>query len=123
MKNRSPKRAAVALVARADGSRSQIAKYLRDGGYDVFECEELAIATRFAGVVVVDDEPSESLEHVKSWLRRSKAPRVVVISTKPSNWKAVSLLYSDQLYVFAAPAFSWDVVDALRANPPALPRA
>ncbi len=46
-------------VARATRSRGQIAKYLRDGGYDVFECEELANATRFVGVVLVDDRKHE----------------------------------------------------------------
>jgi hypothetical protein len=118
------KRSAVALIARANKSRVQIAKYLRDGGYDVFECEELAIATRFVGVVIVDDEPSESARSiVQSWLRHDNAPRVVVISSKPSSWRALSLAHSDYLYVFAAPAFSWEVVDALRATPPMLPHA
>lgn len=116
------KRNAVALVAPANKSRVQIAKYLRDGGYEVFECEELEIATGFVAVVLVDDESSECINHVKSWLRRSKAPRIVVISSKPSSWRTVSLSHSDQLYVFAAPAFSWEVVDALRATPPTLPR-
>lgn len=118
------KRNGVALVARANKSRVQIAKYLRDGGYDVFECEELAIAARFVGVVIVDDEPSESMRnHVQSWLRHNKAPRIVVISSKPSSWKALSLAHSDHVYVFAAPAFSWEVVDALRAMPSMLPHA
>lgn len=115
------KRSAVALVARATKTRVQIAKYLRDGGYDVFECEEIAIATRFVGVVIVDDEPSESMRtHVQSWLRQGKSPRVVVISAKPSAWKAFSLAHSGHVYLFAAPAFSWEVVDALRAPPPKL---
>lgn len=116
------KRNAVALVARADKSRGQLARYLRDGGYDVFECDELAIATHFVGVVLIDDESTECMNHVKSWLRRSKALRVVVISSKPSSWKTLQLAHSDQLYVFAAPAFSWEVVDVLRATPPTLPR-
>ena len=118
------KRSPVALVARANKSRIQIAKYLRAGGYDVFECEELAIATRFVGVVIVDDESGESKRGVvRAWLRRTKVPRIVVISSKPSSWKTLSLAHGDHLYVFAAPAFSWEVVDALRATPATLPRA
>ena len=118
------KRSPVALVARANRSRGQIAKYLREGGYDVFECEALEIATRFVGVVIVEDEPSESARGlVQSWLRHNKVPRVVVISPKPSSWRALSLAHSEFLYVFAAPAFSWEVVDALRATPQMLPRA
>jgi hypothetical protein len=115
---------AVALVAPANKARGQIARYLCEGGYDVFECEELAIATRFVGVVIVDEEPNEVMRtHVQSWLRQSKSPRVVVISSKPSSWRTLSLAHSDHLSVLAAPAFSWDVVDALRAPPPTVSRA
>jgi hypothetical protein len=116
---------AVALVARADKSRTQIAKYLRDGGYEVFECDDLTIASQFVGVVIVDDgEPSEATRlRVQSWLRHPKSPRVVVISSKPSGWKALSMAHSDDVYVLAAPAFAWEIVDALRATPPTLPHA
>jgi hypothetical protein len=115
---------AVALVARADKSRTQIAKYLRDGGYEVFECEELAMPTHFVRVVIVDAEASESVRaRVQSWLRGAKSPRVVVISSKPSGWKALSMAHSDDVYVLAAPSFGWEIVDALRATPPMLPHA
>ena len=115
----------VALVSRADKSRTQIAKYLRDGGYEVFECIDLAIASQFVGVVIVDDtEASEATRlRVQSWLRLPKSPRVVVISSKPSGWKALSMAHSDDIYVLAAPAFGWEIVDALRATPPTLPHA
>jgi hypothetical protein len=115
----------IALVARADKSRSQIAKYLRDGGYEVFECEDLTIANQFVGVVIIDDgdasEPTRA--RVQEWLDHPKSPRVVVISSKPSAWKALSMAHSDDVYVLAAPAFGWDIVDALRATPPTLPPA
>jgi vacuolar-type H+-ATPase subunit F/Vma7 len=115
---------AVALVARADKSRNQIAKYLRDGGYEVFECEDLSIVDHFVGVVVVDAEASESARtRVQAWLRGAKSPRVVVISSKPSAWKALSMAHSDDVYVLVAPAFGWEIVDALRATPPTLPHA
>ena len=109
----------IALVARADKSRSQIAKYLRDGGYEVFECEDLAIANQFVGVVIVDDaDMSESTRaRVQEWLEHPMPPRVVVISTKPSGWKTLSVAHCDEVYVLAAPAFGWEVVDALRATP------
>jgi hypothetical protein len=115
----------VALVARADKSRTQIAKYLRDGGYDVFECDDLAIANEFVGIIIVDDaEPSEAMRvRVQSWLRLGKSPRVVVISSKPSGWKALSRAHSHDVYILAAPAFGWEIVDALRATPPMLPHA
>lgn len=109
----------VALVARAEQSRTQIAKYLRDGGYEVFECDDPATASQFARIVVVDEgeasEPTRAC--VQSWLHLATAPRVVVISSKPSAWKALSMAHSEDVYVFAAPAFGWEIVDALRAAP------
>lgn len=112
----------VALVARADKSRTLIAKYLRDGGYEVFECDELAIAGQFVGVVIVDADANESMRtRVQAWLRAAKSPRVVVISSKPSGWRALSMAHSDDVYVLAAPSFGWEILDALRA-PPMSPR-
>jgi vacuolar-type H+-ATPase subunit F/Vma7 len=114
----------VALVARADQSRTQIAKYLRDGGYEVFECEDLTIASQFVGVVIIDAEAAEPTRaRVQAWLRGAESPRVVVISSKPTGWKALSMAHSDDIYVLAAPAFGWEVVDALRATPPTSPPA
>jgi len=115
---------AVALVSRPDKARGQIAKYLRDGGFDVFECEELSIASRFFGIVVVDDPDPAGLtrEQVQAWSKLTRPPRVVVVSSKPASWKALVLAHSDQVFVIAAPAFGWDIVDALRAGPADAPR-
>ena len=113
----------VALVAPADKARSQIAKYLRDGGYEVMECEELAIATRFVAVVIVDDPDDGEVTRtrVQSWIKPTRPIRVVVISAKPAAWRPLSLALGDPLIVLAAPAFGWEIVDALRAAPPELP--
>jgi len=115
---------AVALVSRPDKARVQIAKYLRDGGFEVFECEELSIASRFFGIVVVDDPDPAALTrtHVQAWIKLTRPPRVVVVSSKPASWKALALAHSDHVFVIAAPAFGWDIVDALRAGPADAPR-
>ena len=47
--------------------------------------------------------------------------RLVVISSRPTGWKALALAFADHLIVLAAPSFGWEIVDALRANPPELP--
>lgn len=112
----------VALVSCADKTRGQIAKYLRDGGFEVFECEELSIASRFFGVVVVDDPEATTRLHVQSWIKLTRPPRVIVVSSKPASWKALSLAHADHVFVIAAPAFGWDIVDALRAGPAQAPR-
>lgn len=107
----------VALVSQPDTARAQIAKYLRDGGFDVFECEELSIARRFFGIVVVDDLDRAALARarVQTWIKLKRPPRVIVVSSKPASWK--ELAHSDHVVVIAAPAFGWDIVDALRAGP------
>lgn len=108
----------VAVVARADTSRAHLATYLRDAGYEVFACEDLAIPTRFAVVVTIDGQepPVEFLrERVTSWLKL-KRTRVVVISFKPATWKALVLAHRDRLFVFPAPACGWEIVDALRGG-------
>ncbi len=116
---------AVALVACPGISRAQLAKHLRAGGYDVFECDDLAIPGRFVGVVLVDDDqPFETVRaSVQTWLRTSRPPRVVVVSPRPARWRALSLAHLDHLYIVVAPSFSWEIVDALRATRPVLPRA
>jgi hypothetical protein len=114
----------VALVGHADQSRGQIAKALRAARYDVFECEELSIATRFVAVVVIDDrDTGDALRaRVQAWIKAPKRPRIVVISSNPAAWNAASLVHSDHLSVLPAPSFSWEIVDALRAAPPEFPR-
>lgn len=114
---------AVALVARADKSRNQIARYLRDSSYDVTECDELSIGSKFASIVLIDDDTAadDLRSRVQSWIKHPHPPRVVVISSRPTGWKTLSLAFGDHLMVLAAPSFGWEIVDALRANPPELP--
>jgi hypothetical protein len=116
---RTRRRSAVALVARADASRTQIGLYLRDAGFEVLECEELAIVSRFIGIVLVDHASGEGAAHaqVRSWLESAAPLRVVVISSKPVRWRTLSLVFGDRLTVLAPPAFGWDIVDALRPPP------
>lgn len=117
------KQKAIALVAPPDKSRLLIARYLRDASYAVTECDQLSSASRFSGVVLVDDDTmgDETLTRVQSWIEQADPPRVVVISSRPTGWKALSLAFRDQLFVLAAPSFGWEIVDALRANPPDVP--
>jgi hypothetical protein len=115
---------AIALVSRANKAREEIATYLRGVGFDVFECEALTIASRFSGVVVIEEPPpvAATRAHVQAWIKLSRPPRVIVVSSKPATWKALSLAHSDHVFVIPAPAFGWDIVDALRAGPAEAPR-
>jgi len=114
--------ALVALIARSDTPRIKIADYLRDGGFTVMECDDMLAPTKFAGIVIVDDRtlPEPIRTRVETWLELGAGPRIVVVSIRPAAWRHLCLLY-DRLAVLAAPAFGWEIVDALRAAPSELP--
>lgn len=115
----------IALVARADSARKELGDYLRSAGFDVHECTELAVAAAFAAVVVISglDADTEQLVHdVRSWLRSSRSQRVLVVTSRPAALKDLLASHPDRLQILPAPAFGWDVVDALRAGQPARPR-
>jgi hypothetical protein len=106
----------IALVSPEGESRVEIATLLRESGYDVLECDELAIASRFAGIVLVDPGNSDGRRRwwVESWIKVSKTPRVVVVSSKPVSWRILALVFDRHLFVVEAP---YQVVAALRATP------
>jgi hypothetical protein len=109
----------VALVGRADPVRAKLASYLRDSGFDVFEVDELAFPKRLAGVVVMDDGDASTpsvRKRVQSWIHAGTPDRVVVVSARPAGWSALALAHPERLSVLAAPAFGWQIVDALRAS-------
>lgn len=115
----------IAVVARADRSRTHLAQYLVGAGYEVFACDDLAIPGRFAGLVTIDGQnpPLEFLrKRVGSWLKLGKL-LVVVISFEPASWAALALAHRHRLFVFAAPAVGWQIVDALRGGEPKAPRS
>jgi hypothetical protein len=98
--------------------REQIARYLVERGYDVFPCEQLANATRFKAVVLLDSPEGghAAIPQARGWLAASTTLRVVVVTAKPAGWRALALALGDRVVVLAAPAFGWEIVDALRAG-------
>lgn len=107
----------IALVAEANETRGALATYLKSAGFDVHQCEELTMPSAFTALVLVGphDESSESLTAiVRSWMRISKLQRVVVVTSKPKALTGLVASYSERLRVLPAPAFGWDLVDALR---------
>lgn len=115
----------IALVAAADDTRTALANYLRSAGFDVHECDELAVPTAFGALVVISahDTATEALVgEVRSWIKLTKGRRVVVVTSKPTVLKDLVASHTERLHVLPAPAFGWDVVDALRATEPTRPR-
>jgi methylmalonyl-CoA mutase cobalamin-binding subunit len=115
----------VALVAPGDESRSRLATYLASVGFDVHACAELELPSAFAAVVVISAREATGdvlVAEIRSWLRSAKSQRIVVVTAKPTALKDLVATHGDRLRVLAAPAFGWDVVDALRAPEPTRPR-
>jgi hypothetical protein len=108
----------VALIAAPTVSRIALAGYLQNAGFDVHECDDLSLPTAFGSLVVLDRDGDRLLAEVRSWIKLSKSQRVVVVTSKPTLLRDLVALHGDRLRVLAAPAFGWDLVDALRATPP-----
>jgi hypothetical protein len=114
----------IALVADAGETRSALATYLTDAGFNVYQCEELTMPSGFAALVLVggrDDSGDSVTAIVRSWMRVAKSQRVVVVTSKPKALTGLVASYSDRLRVLPAPAFGWDLVDALRTSEPTRP--
>lgn len=114
----------VALVSIAHRDRAVLAQYLRDSGFDVHVCDDLAIAAGFGALVYLGhDAPNAELRsRVRGWMR-GKTPVVVVVTSRPAALDQLQTTFGKRLMVFAPPVFGWDVVDALRAFEPPRPRS
>jgi hypothetical protein len=103
--------------------RTALARYLNTVGFDVFECDELALPASFAALVAISagDASDALLTDVKSWMKLTKNQRIVVVTTTPTMFKDLLAAHGERLYVLPAPAFGWELVDALRASEPSRP--
>jgi len=100
---------AVALVAADASTRKVLADYLAASGFDVRACA-LADADACAAIVLVGDDAAA----VRGWLDAATVRRVVVVTTRPQALKDLAAEHAERLVVLPAPAFGWDLVDALR---------
>ena len=119
-----PKRR-IALVSSAGETRAALAGYLTSAGFDVHECEELAIPSSFGALVVIGGPETSSsplIAGVRSWIKLTRIQRVVVVTSKPKAWNDLLATHGERLTVLPAPVFGWEVVDVLRAAPPIRPR-
>jgi hypothetical protein len=115
----------IALVAEAGDSRSALADYLISAGFDVHQYDELAMPSAFTALVLIGrrEESSDSVvETVRSWIKLTKTQRLVVVTSKPKALAGLIASYSERLRVLPAPAFGWDVVDALRSSASPAPK-
>ncbi|HEY6035115.1 MAG TPA: hypothetical protein VIV58_12665 [Kofleriaceae bacterium] len=121
----APKRR-IALIARADASRRELGRYLEAAGFDVLECEDLEVASGFAALVVISAQESSAealVANVRTWLRASRSSRILVVTSRPTALRELAADHAERVHVLPAPAFGWDVVDALRWQPPPRPKS
>ncbi|TMQ14277.1 MAG: hypothetical protein E6J90_02245 [Deltaproteobacteria bacterium] len=114
----------VGLVAVADGSRSALAEYLRSAGFDVVECDELAVPSSFGALVwrADDTDGAELVARVRSWLRLARHQRIIVVTSRPAALRDVVAAHGERLFALPAPVFGWELVEALRATQGPKPR-
>ena len=115
----------VALVSAPGEMRTALAGYLEKSGFDVHACEELAVPSGFGAVVVISAQDASAdavVADVRSWIKVTKSQRVVVVTSKPTALRDLLATHGDWLHVLAAPAFGWDLIDAIRATEPSRPR-
>ena len=111
----------IALISTDTRARAILADYLTEVGFEVEASSELALPGSFSALVLIskDDAATETLAaRVRSWMKRASTQRVVVVTSKPAALRELTAAYAGRLCVLAAPAFGWDVVDALRAPEP-----
>lgn len=122
----TPPRRRIALVSSAGDTRTMLAGYLTGAGFEVHACDELAIPSSFGALVVIGGPEAGRealLASVGSWIKLTRIPRVVVVTSKPTAWNDLVAAHGERLTVLPAPVFGWDVVDALRASSPIRPRS
>ena len=113
----------VALVASAGEQRLAVARYLEGAGYDIHECDELAVAGAFSAVIWLAGDTARDLgPRARSWLRSTPPYRVVIVTARPAMLRALVASHPERLFVLPAPTFAWDLLDALRATPAPRPR-
>src|SRR5262245_17166965 len=114
----------VALVSIADRHRTDLAAYLRGVGFDVHEYDQLDIPGSFDALVVLTDDGrgADIVARVRPWMKPNKQQRVVIVTSQPAALRDLVAVHGDRLSVLPAPAFGWELVDALRLPPAEGPR-
>jgi hypothetical protein len=112
----------LALISTAGEHRTALAGYLTNAGFEVHECDELAVPSAFAALVAIHTSSDTLLAEVRSWIKLTKHQRVVVVTSTPTAFRELVAVHGERLRVLPAPAFGWDLVDALRATEPTRPR-
>jgi hypothetical protein len=109
----------VTIIADDERCRSDLAGYLERAGFDVRGHAPTDRAGAAASLVWLTDrggDPSRTAAAIGAWLTAADERRAVVVTWRPSAFRAVHARHGERLTVLPAPVFGWQIVDALRAS-------
>jgi hypothetical protein len=110
----------IALVGPDDPGRRELARYLTGSGFEVrLEAPPPRETERSRFLVWLterDDDVAEAADAVDRWLQAAPARRAIVVTWRPSAFRAACEAQGARLAVLVAPVFGWQVSDALRST-------
>ena len=109
----------VTIIAHDERSRTDLAAYLQRSGFDVRVRDQTDRgATAARSLVWLTDrggDASREATVIGAWLAAEDGRCAVVVTWRPSAFRAVQVLHGERIAVLPAPVFGWQIVDALRA--------
>ena len=110
----------IALVGLDDPGRRDLARYLSGSGFEVRIAEPPPGGTEMSRFLIWlterDDNPADAADTIERWLGAAPARRAIVVTWRPSAFRAVCATHGARLAVLVAPVFGWQVSDALRST-------
>jgi len=106
----------VTLVAPDDRSRTAVARYLERSGFEVRRPRVNDTARTMVWLTDHDRDLSETADAITAWLGGHGSRRAVVVTPRPVVFRALRETHGRRLVIVPAPAFGWQIVDALWAT-------
>jgi hypothetical protein len=106
----------VTLVAPNDRSRTAVARYLERSGFQVRRPRVSDTACTMVWLTDHDGDLSEAADAITAWLEENGSRHAVVVTPRPVAFRVLREAHRRRLVILPAPAFGWQIVDALWAT-------
>jgi hypothetical protein len=110
----------IELVGPDDAGRRDLARYLSGSGFEVRLEEPPPRGTEMSRFLIWlterDDNPADTADTIERWLDEVPVRRAIVVTWRPSAFRAACEAHGARLAVLVAPVFGWQVSDALRST-------
>ena len=106
----------VTLVAPNDRSRTAVARYLERSGFEVRRPRVSDTVCTMVWLTDHDGDLSEAADAITAWLGGNGSRHAVVVTPRPFAFRAVRETHHRRVVILPAPAFGWQIVDALWAT-------